>query len=167
MFRFRVRREFHPRSNKGAPPHRTTGAASASCSHPKAVVMPNSCSPPEVSMPPMLIARRGTVSASPIQNRRRMLRNSVSFSSPAFTALRRGSRAMPQIGHDPGVSEMISGCIGQTYSVFAPVTGCCSRAIPHLGQGPGLSEMTSGSIGQKYFDKLCCAGRAWGGRDSA
>ena len=29
-----------------------------------------------------------------------------------------GSRAMPQMGHDPGPSRIISGCIGQVY--FAP-----------------------------------------------
>ena len=71
-------------------------------------------------------------------------------SSSTLTVL--GSRAMPQIGQDPGASRTISGCMGQVYSVFvtgsAATTG--SSAIPHFGQSPGPCWRTSGSIGHVY-----------------
>src|SRR5437868_248093 len=156
MLRLRVRKEFHPRAKKGAPPQSTTGAASASCSHAEARVMPKSCSNPEVNMPPILMATRGTVRARPTQKRRRILRSSPSSSSDVLSAATRDSSAVPQIGHDPGLSETTSGCIGQTYSVVFVRTNSGSRDIPHLGQVPGLSETTSGSIGQKYFVEACC-----------
>ena len=62
----------------------------------------------------------------------------------------RGSSAMPQIGQAPGSARTISGCIGQTYSVFTSgAAGAAgSKAIPHLGHAPGLDSRTSGSIGQ-------------------
>jgi hypothetical protein len=59
---------------------------------------------------------------------------------------------MPQIGHEPGSSRTISGCIGQTYSVLTDGTegAAGSKAMPHFGQAPGLLSRTSGSIGQIY-----------------
>ena len=63
----------------------------------------------------------------------------------------RGSRAMPQIGHEPGSSRTISGCIGQVHSVL--VTGeksTGSSAIPHFGHAPGPFWRTSGSMGHVY-----------------
>ena len=99
----------------------------------------------------MLIASKGTVSAAPTQKRNPMLRSSASSSSGAPAAVMRASSAMPQIGHDPGLSETTSGCIGQTYSVFAAARNSGSSAIPHLGHDPGFVETTSGSMGQKYF----------------
>ncbi len=41
--------------------------------------------------------------------------------SPSVAETVRGSSAMPQIGHDPGRSRTISGCIGQVHSA-APVS---------------------------------------------
>ena len=128
----------------------STWAARASCSQADSRTMSNLCSHPEVSIPPMLITSNGIVSVVPIQNRSRMLRSSMSSSSGAPAAVVRGSRAMPQMGHGPGLSETTSGCIGQTYSVFA-LTSSGSRAIPHLRHEPGLLEVTPGSIGQKYL----------------
>src|SRR5215472_17366650 len=90
----------------------------------------------------------GALKTTPTQNRRVMLTSSGFASASKVTAL--GSSAIPQMGHEPGSSRIISGCIGQTYSVFT--TGADgeagSRAIPHLGQAPGLDSRTSGSIGQ-------------------
>ncbi len=69
----------------------------------------------------------------------------------------RGSSAMPQIGQAPGSERMISGCIGQVYSVRTAGAGTTagSRAMPHLEQLPGPICLTSGCIGQTY--SLCCS----------
>src|SRR5258708_40212808 len=71
---------------------------------------------------------------------------------------------MPQIGHEPGLSRTIWGCIGHVYSVLvagaAATTG--SSAMPHFGQSPGPSWRTSGSIGQVYSFEAC-RGDAGGG----
>jgi hypothetical protein len=58
---------------------------------------------------------------------------------------------MPQIGHVPGASRTIWGCIGHVYSTraragAAGVTG--SSAMPHFGHVPGPSLRISGCIGQ-------------------
>jgi hypothetical protein len=45
----------------------------------------------------------------------------------------RGSRAMPQIGHAPGASRTISGCIGQVYSIASLASG---------GRGAGSGEVS-------------------------
>jgi hypothetical protein len=55
----------------------------------------------------------GTLSAAPIQNRRVMSRSSGS--GPSAPVAVRGSSAMPQIGHVPGPSRTICGCIGQVH----------------------------------------------------
>src|SRR5687767_1457308 len=85
-----------------------------------------------------------------IQNRRVMSTSSGFGASSRVTVL--GSSAMPQIGQEPGSPRTISGCMGQTYSIFvagiANVSG--SNAMPHFGQAPGLDSRTSGSIGQMY-----------------
>jgi hypothetical protein len=66
------------------------------------------------------IARRssGAVSAAEIQKRRFMSVSSGFSISSAVTV--RGSSAIPQIGHAPGASRRICGCIGQVHSTFAP-----------------------------------------------
>src|SRR5215510_3623427 len=88
-----------------------------------------------------------------------MLRSSGSSSANATPAVYRGSRAIPQIGHEPGRSATTSGCMGQKYStVGTPTAG--SSAMPHFGQVPGVSEPTSGSMGQMY-----CAGLRFGADD--
>ena len=60
-------------------------------------------------------ARIGAVSSDDHRNRRVMSSSSGFLSSSVTT---RGSRAMPQIGQEPGPSRTISGCIGQVHSVF-------------------------------------------------
>ena len=96
----------------------------------------------------------GRERAALIQKRRVMSTSSGLGASSRVTVL--GSRAMPQIGQEPGSSRTISGCMGQTYSVLvagaASVAG--SSAMPHFGQAPGLDSRTSGSIGQTYTGSI-------------
>src|SRR5882672_249878 len=103
----------------------------------------------------MATTRSGMVSAVQIQNLLVMFTNSGFFSSSAMTVL--GSRVIPQIGHEPGLSRTIWGCMGHVYSVFvagaAATTG--SSAIPHFGQSPRRRWRTSGSIGQVYSFAAC------------
>ena len=95
----------------------------------------------------MAIAIRGAVSARLTQKRRVMSRSSGFSSEDAVTM--RGSRVMPQMGHEPGAGRTISGCMGQVYSVRAEASGTSgSSAIPQEGQAPGLVSRTSGHIGQ-------------------
>src|ERR1035437_9685681 len=62
-----------------------------------------------------------------------------------------GSTARPQIGHAPGPSRTISGCIGQVHWLLVAATGMSgSSAMPHLGQAPGRGLRTSGSMGHTY-----------------
>jgi hypothetical protein len=73
---------------------------------------------------------------------------SSGLDSSALTS--RGSSAIPQIGHWPGPSSEIWGCIGHVQSAFFPeATGVAgSSAMPHFGQLPGNFWLTSGCIGQ-------------------
>ena len=92
------------------------------------------------------IAMSGAVSTTPTQNRRVMSRSSGFSCSTAVTV--RGSRAMPQIGHEPGWLRTISGCMGQVYSVRDAWRGLSgSKAMPQEGQAPGFASRTSGHIG--------------------
>ena len=85
----------------------------------------------------MAMTTSGTVSTALTQKRRIMSANSGLVSSSTVTV--RSSRVMPQIGQLPGASRMISGCIGQVYSVRVVGVGTPtgSKAIPHLEQTPG------------------------------
>jgi hypothetical protein len=96
------------------------------------------------------MASKGSVSATPTCRRRVML---TSSGLAEFTATVRGSSAMPQMGHVPGPSRTICGCMGQVYSVRSVAVGgsVASSAIPHLGQAPGFPECTSGCMGQVYW----------------
>ena len=99
------------------------------------------------SMLPIAIASNGAVRTTLTQKRRVMSRSSGLSSATAVTA--RGSRAMPQMGHDPGSGRTTSGCMGHVYSMRVAATGISgSNAIPHDGHGPGLLSRTSGHIGQ-------------------
>ena len=86
------------------------------------------------------------VKIAPIQKRSDIFRSSGFDSGAAVTV--RGSRAMPQIGHDPGSVRTISGCIGQVYSVRVAGGISGSNAMPHDGHAPGFGWRTSGHIGQ-------------------
>jgi hypothetical protein len=100
-------------------------------------------------MSPMTNASSGRVRTSPIQNRRAMSTSSGSGPSTALTV--RGSSAMPQIGHDPGASRTICGCIGHVHSVRGPEGASGSSAMPHFGQLPGPRWRISGCIGHVYM----------------
>ncbi len=139
--------ERHPRTKNGAPPHSTTGVASASCSH--GIQGVSKAWRREGAIPPIAMSSSGRASAALIQNRRVMSTSSGLGASSSGTA--RGSRAMPQIGHSPGPAFTTSGCIGQTYSVRVAASGIAgSSAIPQDGQAPGRTSWTSGHIGQTY-----------------
>ena len=72
---------------------------------------------------------------------------------------------MPQIGHAPGASRTISGCIGQIHSVFvwsSIDTG--SSAIPHFGQAPAPACRISGCIGHVYSGPGADLGLMWRAR---
>ena len=98
--------------------------------------------------PPIASTSSGTVSATLIQNRRVMSTSSGLTSSSAVAV--RGSSAMPHFGQLPASSRTISGCIGQTHSVFVAggVTDTGSSAMPHDVQLPAFGSRTSGCMGQ-------------------
>ena len=135
MFRCRFTSDAQPRTKNGQPPQRTTGAASA-----KRIQFTQPCGTIDCSGWPGSIsdtmnARIGAVITADQRNRRDMSSSSGFRSS---TATVRGSSAMPQIGHAPGASRAISGCMGQVHSVFVTgMTSTGSSAIPHFGQAPG------------------------------
>ena len=97
MLRLRLAIDCAPRTKKGQPAHSTTGVAKTSCTQLDCVgesrYQPNRC-------PPISSATTGTVSNSPIQNRRVM--STSSGLGPASAVGISGSSAMPQIGHEPG-----------------------------------------------------------------
>ncbi len=109
MLRLRVTIDFQPRTKNGQPAHSTTGVASASCSQFE------SCWPRSmwrsVRCPPISSATTGTASTTPIQKRRVM--SASSGFGPVSAVTITGSSAIPQIGHEPGPTCRISGCIGQ------------------------------------------------------
>src|SRR6266566_6641555 len=143
--------DLHPRTKNGQAPHNTTGVAKINSTHCQVLGDANRMSGDNAGKKSDIATSRiRIVSAVHSQNRLVMFASSGFFSSSVATIL--GSRAIPQIGHDPGSSRTISGCMGHVYSVFvaggAPTTG--SSAIPHFGQSPGPCWRTSGSIGQVY-----------------
>src|SRR6267143_6486637 len=151
MFKLRVTRDRHPRTKNGQPPQSTTGVAKINSNHCQVLGEANRMSGDmEGAKSDMATSRIGIVSTVQIQSLLVMFTNSGFFSSSAVTVL--GSRAMPQIGHEPGLSRTIWGCMGHVYSVLvagaAATTG--SSAMPHFGQSPGPCRRTSGSIGQVY-----------------
>src|ERR1700722_11961672 len=160
MLGLRLNNDVQKRWKKGSPHHSTTGVASRNSSQGRmdpAVTMYWSPLPTKSAfinasgqiMLPIAIASKGAVRTTPTQKRRVMFRSSGFSSGPAVTV--RGSSAMPQMGHEPGSERMISGCMGQVYSVRAAITGTsASRAMPQAGQAPGRDSCTSGHMGQTY-----------------
>ncbi len=65
---------------------------------------------------------------------------------------------MPQIGHVPGLSRTICGCMGQVYWVcsVADEGSIGSSAMPHFGQAPGFADEHLGMHGTGVL------GRGWG-----
>src|SRR6267378_3686967 len=156
MFKLRVTRDRHPRTKNGQPPQSTTGVAKINSNHCQVLGEANRVNgDTEGAKSDMATSRIGIVSTVQIQSLLVMFTNSGFFSSSAVTVL--GSRAMPQIGHEPGLSRTIWGCMGHVYSVLvagaAATTG--SSAIPHFGQSPGPCWRISGSIGQVYSFEAC------------
>ena len=75
----------------------------------------------------------GAVNMTLARNRRRMSASSGFSSCSSVTT--RGSRAIPQIGHDPGPLRRISGCIGQVY-VASGVTAAGGSCVAVSGFAP-------------------------------
>ena len=135
MFRWRFTTDAHPRTKKGHPPQSTTGVASRNWDQVIAAGGTACCRGWPGRNSDTMKARIGSVRTSD-HRKRRVMSSSSGFCSSSVTV--RGSRAIPQIGHEPGSPRTISGCIGQVHSVL--VTGAAdtgSRAMPHLGQAPG------------------------------
>jgi hypothetical protein len=97
MLRFRVNNDCAPRAKNGHPAHSTTGVASASWTQLE-IVWLTRCRPKRCC--PISSTKTGTVSASPIQNRRVM--SASSGLGPLSAVTTSGSSAMPQIGQFPG-----------------------------------------------------------------
>ena len=117
MFEWRVTIELHPRTKNGQPAHSTTGVLKI---NPIQLVTDMSSRPPSPmpsAMSPIVSANTGIPSAAAIQKRRVMSTSSGFGVSSASTV--RGSSAIPQMGHGPGWSRTISGCIGHVYSADA------------------------------------------------
>src|SRR5579864_7695403 len=147
MLGLRLSSEVQKRWKNDMPHQRTTGVARMNSSHgmrgPSKIRM-NSCGQ---IMLPMAMASSGAVSMTLIKKRRVMSRSSGFSSAEAVTV--RGSRAMPQIGQEPGSERTILGCIGQVYSVRVAETGISgSSAMPQEGHAPGFDSRTSGHMGQ-------------------
>ena len=102
--------ERQPRAKNGAPPHSTTGAASASCSH--GIHDAPSAWRREGAISPIAMSSSGSASAALSRKRRVMSVSSGLGASSAATV--RGSSAIPQEGHAPGATSWTSGHIGQT-----------------------------------------------------
>src|SRR2546427_9877395 len=103
------------------------------------------------------VARKtiGALNAKPTQKRRVIATSSGLTSSSSVTVL--GSSAMPQMGQEPGSCLTISGCMGQTYSVFTDGAAATigSSAMPHLGQAPGCDWRASEAIGPGETAPAC------------
>ncbi len=122
-----------PRAKKGQPPHSTTGVASANWSQTEARgdrSWPSGCSQ---TCSAMVSRSSGSDSTTPTQNRRVMSRSSGLTASAPVGVI--GSKAMPQIGQEPGSVRMICGCMGQVHSTSpvagsssAPTAGCSAAA---------------------------------------
>ncbi len=141
MFGLRLTIDCHPRAKKGAPPHSTTGVASASWTQIPALAGTRCrARPGSIS----LIASRntGTVSARLTRNRR-VMSTSSSFSGSS-AVISSGSSAMPHSGQDPGPIWRTSGCIGHVYSTCAAGAGagvCGWAAWP--GRAPAIGGVRS------------------------
>src|SRR4051812_16476045 len=117
MLRLRFFRDAQPRAKNGQPAHSTTGVASTSCAQLDSRCPSSMCR--SVRWPLISSRKTGTVSASPIQNRRDM--SASSGSGPTAAVASSGSRAMLQIGQVPEPTFRTSGCIGPVLSALRPV----------------------------------------------
>jgi hypothetical protein len=98
MLRLRFFTEAQPRTRKGQPAHRTTGVPNNICTQFDACWLRRLCR--SMRCPPISSTTTGTLSASPIQNRRLMSLSSAL--GPVISVATTGSSAIPQIGQLPG-----------------------------------------------------------------
>src|SRR5690625_3280251 len=83
------------------------------------------------------IINTGRVKAKDHQN---LFNKSLYFFSSAEASGSTGTKSIPQMGQSPGLSSMISGCIGQVYLLPCGWRLISStKSIPQTGQSPGLS----------------------------
>src|SRR5450759_619190 len=108
------------RSKNGHPAQNTTGVASARPIQFTSVPCVMTSRPPP-TMSAIVTTKTGAARAAAIRNRLVMSTSSGLGVSNVLTV--RGSSAMPQMGHDPGPSRTICGCIGQVYSTFIKAAG--------------------------------------------
>src|ERR1035437_4006948 len=149
MLRLRCTTDCQPLTKNGNPHHRTTGVARAHSIHAHTLAENRCCIGMEGRNAETMRASIGTARATLIHSR---LVISVSSGLVSSAVTCRGSSAIPQMGHEPGASRTISGCIGQVYSVpfVSGLTVAGSSAMPHFGQLPGPVCFTSGCMGQVY-----------------
>ena len=132
-----------PRWKNGQPHQRTMGVASAnSIQLPRRGVRACAAGSSDISsammrgiMRTMAKAMSGMPMMTLVQKRRVMSRSSGFSSVATVTVL--GSSAMPQMGHEPGASRTISGCMGQVHCVLVAMGSSGSSAMPHFGHAPG------------------------------
>ena len=100
MFSLKFRMEVHARWKTRQPPQRTTGVDSTNWTHVRRRREPTVLKGWPGPISDMAMTKTGTVKMTLIHNRLLMSRNSGSISSPpaAWT----GSRAIPQVGQEPG-----------------------------------------------------------------
>ena len=147
MFKLRFTTDCQPRTKNGHPPQSTTGVAKTSCAHATASCGTNRMGLMLGKNSPSIDQRRGVVSTTLIQKRRVMSLSSAF--SPSSADGESGSSAMPQIGHGPGASRRISGCIGQVHAVPVSAGFCsgggagfryCSGLAMNLSRQRGLQK---------------------------
>ena len=91
----------------------------------------------------------GADNAAPTHIRRVMSISSRFGPSSALGDI--GSSAMPQIGHDPGPSRTISGCIGQVHFELDATTGGGAPALCMWWAWEWASPLASCRLPPRYF----------------
>ena len=109
MLRFRVSSDLQARSKNGQPDHSTTGLARTNCTQLDVCSLQGNRR--AAMWLPISSPNTGAASTRPIQ-KRRLMSPSSAF-GPVSPVAVTGSRAMPQIGHGPGPTWRIWGCMGQ------------------------------------------------------
>src|SRR6516164_4062348 len=137
MLRRKVRNDLQPRSRSGHPHQRIAGVARAICTQFQYGAMAeNQAASGPVNISTIETATNGNARTTLTQKRRLIIRSSAFSSGPGSDVNIRGSRAIPQIGHAPGLSLTTSGSIGQMYSTF-----------PELSPGPWLGPCVDAGDG--------------------
>lgn len=112
MLRRIVRNEVQPRARNGRPLHSTTGVPSTNSAQSDPRSPNTSRTAPKPRNGPIARASSGIVNTAPIRNLR-VKSTSSGFGPSSGIAADASSRAMPQIGQEPGCDRRMSGCIGQ------------------------------------------------------